>query len=157
MARVQSNGKRIWMGALGSIKNRKTALKITQNRKTAIDFDQNRKPHTKPSKPKIYTAQFSPNPSLDLKRWWYVEHAYYTIAHHHSSCYNIIKVSLSMACYGPKTGISGLGPPRRIYKDPRLNGKRRHWGKFCVREKLSRCTPPLKIQNPTFQFDLDWL
>ena len=56
-------------GALGSIKNRKTALKITQNRKTAIDFDQNRKPHTKPSKPKIYTAQFSPNPSLDLKRW----------------------------------------------------------------------------------------
>ena len=69
MARVQSNGKRIWMGALGSIKNRKTALKITQNRKTAIDFDQNRKPHTKPSKPKIYTAQFSPNPSLDLKRW----------------------------------------------------------------------------------------
>ena len=46
-------------GALGSIKNRKTA----------IDFDQNRKPLTKPSKPKIYTAQFSPNPSLDLKRW----------------------------------------------------------------------------------------
>ena len=56
-------------GALGSIKNRKTALKITQNRKTAIDFDENRKPHAKPSKPKIYTAQFSPNPSLDLKRW----------------------------------------------------------------------------------------
>ena len=30
-----------------------------------------------------------------------------------------------------------------------------HWGKFRVREKLSRCTPSLKIQNPTFQFDLD--
>ena len=36
-------------GALGSIKNRKTALKITQNRKTAKDFDQNRKANTKPS------------------------------------------------------------------------------------------------------------
>ena len=42
--------------------------KITQNRKPAIDFDQNRKPHTKPLKSKIYTAQFSPNPGLDLKR-----------------------------------------------------------------------------------------
>ena len=29
-------------GVLGSIKKRKTALKITQNRKTAIDFDHNR-------------------------------------------------------------------------------------------------------------------
>ena len=54
---------------MGSIKNRKTALKITQNRKTATDFDQNRKPHTKPSKPKIYAAQFPQDPSLDLKRW----------------------------------------------------------------------------------------
>ena len=60
---------RVNEGALGSIKNRKTALKIIQNRKSAIDFVQNRKPHTKTSKPKIYTAQFSPNPSLDLKRW----------------------------------------------------------------------------------------
>ena len=34
---------------LGSIQNRKTALKITQNRKTAIDLDHNRKPNTKPS------------------------------------------------------------------------------------------------------------
>ena len=34
---------------LGSIQNRKTALKITQNRKTAIDLDYNRKPNTKPS------------------------------------------------------------------------------------------------------------
>ena len=64
-----SEEQNLLRGALGSIKNRKTALKITQNRKTAIDFDQNRKPHAKPSKPKIYTAQFSPNPSLDLKRW----------------------------------------------------------------------------------------
>ena len=65
-------------GALGSIKKKKKTekplwLKITQNRKTAIDFDQNRKPHTKPSKPKIYAAQFSSqNPGLDLKRRWYV-------------------------------------------------------------------------------------
>ena len=50
--------------ALGSIKPEKTARKITQNRT----------PHTKPSKPKIYTAQFSQNPNLDLKRWLYVEH-----------------------------------------------------------------------------------
>ena len=56
-------------GGVGVNKKQKTRSKITQNRKTAIDFDQNRKPHTKPSKPKIYTAQFSPNPSLDLKRW----------------------------------------------------------------------------------------
>ena len=59
------------MGALGSIKNRNTALKITRNRKTAIDFDQNRKPSRKPSKPKIYTALFSKDPpqnsSLDLR------------------------------------------------------------------------------------------
>ena len=34
---------------LGSIQNRKTALKITQNQKTAIDLDHNRKPNTKPS------------------------------------------------------------------------------------------------------------
>ena len=34
-------------GALGSIENRKTALKITQNRKTVIDFNQKRKPNTK--------------------------------------------------------------------------------------------------------------
>ena len=56
-------------GELGSIKNRKPPLKITHNQKTAIDFDQNRKPHTKLSKPKIYTTQFPQNPSLDLKRW----------------------------------------------------------------------------------------
>ena len=56
-------------GALGSIKTRKTALEITQNRKTVIDFYQNRKTLTKPSKPKIYIAQFSQNLSLDLKRW----------------------------------------------------------------------------------------
>ena len=36
-------------GALGSIENRKTTLKITQNRKTVIDFNQKRKPNTKPS------------------------------------------------------------------------------------------------------------
>ena len=36
-------------GTLGSIENRKTALKITQSRKTVIDFNQNRKPKTKPS------------------------------------------------------------------------------------------------------------
>ena len=47
------------MGALGSIKNRNTALKLPETEKTAIDFDQNRKPSTKPSKPKIYTALFS--------------------------------------------------------------------------------------------------
>ena len=61
----------LYEGALGSIKKKKTTtekplqLKITQNRKTAIDFDQNRKPHTKPSKPKIYAAQFSSqNPKI---------------------------------------------------------------------------------------------
>ena len=51
--------------------------------------------------------------------------------------------------------MSGLGPSRRIHKDPRLNGNRGRRGEFCVPEKLSRCKPPLKIQNPTFQFDLD--
>ena len=35
----------------------------------------NKKRMKKPSKPEIYTAQFSQNPSLDLKCWWYVEHA----------------------------------------------------------------------------------
>ena len=44
---------------MGSIRNRKTARKFTQNRKTAINFNQNRKPHSKPSKPKICTPQFS--------------------------------------------------------------------------------------------------
>ena len=33
-------------GALGAIRNRKTAQKITQNRKTEIYFDQNRKPNS---------------------------------------------------------------------------------------------------------------
>ena len=74
-------------GGVGVYKKPKTlSLKITHNQKTAIDFDQNRKPHTKLSKPKIYTTQFPQNPSLDLKRWWYVEHADYTIADHHSRC-----------------------------------------------------------------------
>ena len=54
----------LYESGVGVFKTRKTALKITQNRK----------PHTKPSKPKIYTAQFSQNPNLDLKRWLYVEH-----------------------------------------------------------------------------------
>ena len=35
--------------------------KNTQNRKTAINFDQNRKPHSKPSKPKIYTPSLTKN------------------------------------------------------------------------------------------------
>ena len=53
----------LYESGVGVYKTRKTALKITQNRK----------PHTKPSKTNIYTAQFSQNPSLDLKRWLFVE------------------------------------------------------------------------------------
>ena len=37
-------GSNLPRGALGPIRNRKTAPKIVKNRKTAINFDQNRKP-----------------------------------------------------------------------------------------------------------------
>ena len=54
-------------GALGPIRNRKTAHKITQNRKTAINFDQNQKPHSKSSKPKFTHPNFqNPNRSDTL-------------------------------------------------------------------------------------------
>ena len=46
--------QRLWRGALGCIRNRKTDEKIVQNRKTANKFAQNRKPHTS-SKPIRYT------------------------------------------------------------------------------------------------------
>ena len=56
-------------GGVGIYKKTKNRSKNYAKPKTAIDFDENRKPHTKPSKPKIYTAQCPQNPSLHLKRW----------------------------------------------------------------------------------------
>ena len=101
----------LYEGGVRIYKKKKTEkplwLKITQNRKTAIDFDQNRKPHTKSSKPKIYTAQFSSqNTSLDLKRRWYVDMIILDV-----------NIYVIIGFYGRKTDIFVLGPSRpRLFK-----------------------------------------
>ena len=37
--------QKLMRGALGPVRNRKTAQEIMQNRKTEVNFDQNRKPN----------------------------------------------------------------------------------------------------------------
>ena len=75
-----------------------------------------------------------------------MEHEDYTIAHHHSRCLYHQSINTIYGCYGPKTGISGLGPSRRIYKDPRLNGNRGHWGKFVAKHVTAQ--RPTEESNP---------
>ena len=139
-------------GALGPIKNRKTALtKNYPKPKDRYRFRSKPKTAYKTIKTRRFTQLNSVHKTLvqisNVGDMW--------TSSFQMLIYIIIVSALSMDAMVVKQAYLSQEPPGEFSKDPRLNSNRGLWGKFCVRKKLSRCKPPLKIQNPTLRFDLD--